>query len=231
MLSLTNLKVSITKNGYIKIADVVRRHPIDEIIDNTDGSYDGINLIRSQVIGILDAEENGKPAMYWGNIPRYGDEAIDALTFVAIVLSHHHLVDAFINGNQGEFLGKIKRTALSVKEYTNLVYSMAGIGIAPYRKGSAEVRYDMRPVVYHLLRPYKLVRQLFTTKLRKCGWNGSGDLIDACLEQQFNEVFGLTSAEFSKWLNGELNLGRPAGDFGLQHHDLPSTGSRRTRPR
>jgi len=231
MLALANLKVSLTKNGYIKIADVVRRHPADEIVESTVDKYDGINLAASQVRVILDAED-GRVPEYWDDIKDFGDEAIDAFTFIAILFSHHHLIETLARGAKDDFEGRVQRGWFdSNKEFTNFNYTLASLGLAPYKKNSADVRYDLQPVVYYLLKPYRLVKKLLTAKLERCGWNGRGDLAEACIEAGFHKALAMTPKEFSAWLSGDLKVAKPDAAFGLKHHNLPSTGRRRQPPK
>ena len=37
MPGLQDLKVSLTKNGYFKVADVIKKHPRNEVLDNIHG--------------------------------------------------------------------------------------------------------------------------------------------------------------------------------------------------
>jgi hypothetical protein len=49
MPGLHELNVSLTKNGYFKVADVIAKHPRHEVLDNIRGTYTGINLDRAQI--------------------------------------------------------------------------------------------------------------------------------------------------------------------------------------
>jgi hypothetical protein len=56
MPGLHELNVSLTKNGYFKVADVIEKHPRHEVLDNIRGTYAGINLDRAQIAKMLSAD-------------------------------------------------------------------------------------------------------------------------------------------------------------------------------
>ena len=56
MSGLEELKVSLTKNGYFKVADVIANHPRHEVLANIRGRYPGINLDRAQIANMLSAD-------------------------------------------------------------------------------------------------------------------------------------------------------------------------------
>ena len=55
---LDALKVSLTKNGYFKVAEVIKKHPRNEILDNIEGVHEGINIEAAQVKGMLSYDES-----------------------------------------------------------------------------------------------------------------------------------------------------------------------------
>lgn len=66
MIELENLCVSLTKNGYLKISQLVQLHPRNEILDNVYDVHKGINLVKSQVANILGADaRSGFVPSYW----------------------------------------------------------------------------------------------------------------------------------------------------------------------
>jgi len=46
---LDALKVSLTKNGYFKVSEVIKKHPRNEILANISGVIPGINIAAAQV--------------------------------------------------------------------------------------------------------------------------------------------------------------------------------------
>jgi hypothetical protein len=208
MVELKNLAVSLTKNGYLKIATLVERHPSEEILDNVYGVHAGINLQRSQVANILCADPN-VPSL-WDDIRRFDRRTIQAFTFLAVVFSHHRLIQLFLDAGQGSPRGTISRGDISDKEFTNLVYAMAELDLCEYEKGASSIDYDLTSLVDQLRRPRRLVERLFRAKLVRCGWRDpdqypqSGDqpVLGECQRQRFHDALGLRLSAFSEWLTG-----------------------------
>lgn len=208
MVELENLAVSLTKNGYLKIATLVQWHASHEILENVYGSHAGVNLQRSQAANILCADPT--VPSFWDDIRRFNGRTIQAFTFLAIMFSHHRLIDLFLEAGQGSAEGHISRDDLSEKEFTNLVYAMAELDLCKYAKGADDIDYDLQSLVDQLRRPRRLVKRLFRAKLVRCGWRdpdeypNSDDLpvLLECRRLRFHEVLGLRFHVFSEWLTG-----------------------------
>lgn len=208
MVDLDNLAVSLTKNGYLKIATLVERHPSDEILDNVYGVHAGVNLVRSQVANILGADPN--VPSFWDDIRRFDRRTIQSFTFLAVVFSHHRLINLFLEAGGGSPRGTISRDDLSEKEFTNLVYAMAELDLCEYEKGATSIDYDLTSLVDQLRRPRRLVERLFRSKLIRCGWRdpeeyplaGDQPVLGECQDQRFHQALGLRIGEFNEWLTG-----------------------------
>lgn len=214
MVDLARLRVSLTKNGYMKIADLLRRHPRWEVLDNVSGAHADINLVRSQVANIMGEDLAGDPPEFWDEIRSRGDRAIDAFVLVAIIMSHVDLIDLLRRSAQGHMKGHLERRAIGEKAYTNLVFALASCGLCDYRRGAVAVTYDMRGLVYALQRSRRVVRRLIEFKLAKCGWRPPGrpggiEFFEECEANQLHLVFGLEPEEFRDWLNGRLRIEQP----------------------
>ncbi len=171
MVDLNRLKVSLTKNGYLKIAEVLKRHPRWEVLDNVYGVYRGVNVVRSQASNIMDEEGlSGEVPEHWDEIRSLGSEAIEAFTFVAVILSHGELIARLKASSLGNMKGCLVRSAMGTKMFTNLVYAMAYTGLCDYERGAATVNYDLTGAIYDLRRAGHIVKQLLKSKLRRCGW-------------------------------------------------------------
>lgn len=211
---LDNLRVSLTKNGYGKIATVVREHPSSEMLDHVAGSHVGVNLVASQVANVLCADPaTGVVPGFWDEVRRYNMPTIRAFTFLAVVYSHHRLIELFLAKGGGSSRGTIARDDFAtLKEYTNLAFALAEVGASPYRKGAAEVPYDLGPVVRQLGEAGPLVGRLLKSKLRRCGWRDPEEFVagadlplaEECVRQRFHEVLGFAAdpREFSQWITG-----------------------------
>jgi hypothetical protein len=218
MFDLQKLRVSLTKNGYMKLARLVRKYPSHEVLDHVYGSESGIKLARSQAANILGADaQTGQVPTFWDDIRNFDDKTIRSFTFAAIVLSHHKLIEAFSLAAQGNMHGYLRRDDLSEKEFTNIVYAMATLGLCDYERGSDGVSFDLYRLVYHLQPAHVQLRQLIESKLRRGGWinpevhpfSRESDFLEICRRIQINQTFGLDSSQFEAWLNGDFEMEIP----------------------
>lgn len=206
---LDALKVSLTKNGYYKVAEVIKKHPRDEIRENIEGVYDGINLEPAQIKGMLSYDEGSHefPAV-WDEVRLLGDQAVDALVFISIIYSHKKLIEVLSKSKLSEMRGCLKRDDLGDKAYTNLVYSMNKQGMCPLNQGADETYYDVSPLF--LLEIGPLVKKVIDFKLQKTGWKTpvtddyfSRDFYEQCFYYGFHNVLGISEEQFKHWLEGD----------------------------
>jgi hypothetical protein len=212
MVDLDQLTVSLTKNGYMKIATLVKDYPSDEILNHVNGTNLNITLVRSQVENILGADKRtGRVPALWDDVRSFHERHIQALVFAAVVFSHTDLITTFRRAGKGLPRGTVHRNSFSTeKVYTNLAYAMAEVGIAPYEPGAMEVSYDCTSLLDDLRPVGTLLGRLLKIKLERCGWRDpeeykhAGDLpfLDACIQQGFHEVFGLSENEFAALVSG-----------------------------
>jgi hypothetical protein len=110
MPGLHELNVSLTKNGYFKVADVIEKHPRHEVLNNIRGTYVGINLDRAQIANMLSADSNTRELPEeWDEIRSYSKRAIDALVFISILFSHHTFITVFAKSMTAEMRGVLQR--------------------------------------------------------------------------------------------------------------------------
>ncbi len=206
---LDALKVSLTKNGYFKVADVIKKHPRNEILDNINGVYDGINIEAAQIKGMLSYDEttNEFPEV-WDEVRQLGDEAVDALVFISIIYSHKTLIEVLSSSKLSEMRGCIRRDDLGEKAYTNLVYSMHVQGMCPINRGADETYYDVSPLFRLEIGP--LVKKIIRLKLIRTGWSEPGpkdyflrDFYEQCEFYRFPDVLGISIEQFIQWLEGD----------------------------
>jgi hypothetical protein len=124
MPGLDELNVSLTKNGYFKVVDVIEKHPRHEVLANIRGRYTGINLDRAQIAKMLSADPVTRELPEeWDEIRNYSSKrAIEAFVFLSILFSHHLLITVFAKSMTAEMRGVLKREDLDQKTYTNLVH-------------------------------------------------------------------------------------------------------------
>jgi hypothetical protein len=211
MIDLQNLKVSLTKNGYLKTATIIAGHSSQEMLDHCSGTHRGVNLVRSQVANILCADASGMVPGFWDEVRRHDRATIRAFTFVAIVFAHQRLIQIFQGAGEGHPHGTILRSDFATeKEYTNLQFAMAEVGLCEYARGTDQITYEMGQLVQQLRPVGPLVGELLRAKLRRCGWRDPGDyriaadlpLCEQCVEEEFHKVFGLTGQQFVAWIMG-----------------------------
>lgn len=226
MVDLTTLRVSLTKNGAFKIAELVKMYPGSEVLDHVSGEHAGINVVRSQIANMMDADiRTGLAPAYWDDIREHGHHAIDALTVVAMLFSHGAIIDLMqrASANRPEYTGYFLRGDLhagkgSGKAYTNLAYALACFGLSPYRPGVGAVEYNLQPVVYHLLGAGEIVHDLLRQKFLRSGWREQldGNLFNALEANGANRVMSMEWDHFDGWLKGRLRMRQaPITSFGL----------------
>lgn len=114
---LDALKVSLTKNGYFKVAEVIKKHPRNEILDNIGGVYEGINIEAAQIKGMLSYNEttNEFPEV-WDEVKELGDKAVEALVFISIIYSHKTLIEVLSNSKLSEMRDILRRNEVIIYE-------------------------------------------------------------------------------------------------------------------
>lgn len=235
MVELDRLKVSLTKNGYFKFAELLKAYSRWEILANADGKHEGIDLVPSQIRNMMDENpQTGEIPAFWDDIRAHGHLAIDAFSVVAMLFSHSRLIQLMIQASEGrpEFTGYILRgDLLQEKEYTNLAYTLGCFGLSDYRRGSGAVEYNLTPVVYHLRQAHDLVRLLLRSKLQRSGWidpalnplSPDRPLLEEMKDHNFHRVLSMEWDRFSVWLEGTLEMPEFVGKFGLREVKLFST--------
>lgn len=209
MTDLKNLTVSLTKHGAHKVAALLQSFPKDQVLNNVDGSYRGIKIARSQAIKNLSADSNGVLPDFWDEARQLDDTEVENLVFVAIVFSHHQLIDAMMQSGTGRMQGKLVRgRPVSGKAYTNTARIIDQLGFS-VQQVYEHVIYDLRRLFTNDDFPI-LVAPLLATKLKVAGWDGSRKLVDECITQGFPRVFSISDDEFADWLKG-----RPPDPFSV----------------
>lgn len=234
MIDIGRLKVSLTKNGYLKIADVVKLHPRWEVLDYVEGHYPGINIQRSQVKAVLGADSTtGQVPECWDEIRQFDDQTIESFTLVAVILSHHRLIELLKMSNQGGMRGFFHRDDLAGhsggKIFTNLKFAMAALNLCDYDRGAESISYDFYPLIYCLSGAHAALKELVYSKLERCRWvdpfrhrtSPYSDFFTTCNQAGFPEVFGLTQEEFAAWLEGTLDIDPPDPDA-VQRTRIPT---------
>lgn len=231
MIDLNQLKVSLTKNGCFKVAEVLKAYSRWEVLDHVEGRHEGIDVKRSQIANMLDMNPaTDEIPAFWDDIRHHGNQSIDAFTLVAMLFSHEKVIRLMVEAsrNQPEYTGYFLRKDLSNKEYTNLAYAFGCFGISDYRPGQSTVEYDLVPAIYHLREHGKLVQELLTSKLKRAGWKDprgnrlstDGSLFEELQKHRFHRVLSMEWERFEQWLNGHLDMEPVLTRFGLREVGL-----------
>jgi hypothetical protein len=202
MTDLSRLKVSLTKHGAHKVAPLLKKYRPDRVLRRLSGSQPGINIEAAQARATLAARDGVVPPL-WFQAKRLGPSAINALVFVAIVLSHHRLLEAMRRSQKRKaHRGTIvKGRILDGKEFTNFSDDIKQLGFSA-RRTQHEAVYDLDPL-YRIPGLGKLVAQLLALKLRAAGWEGTNSVVNEAIRLKINEAFSLSNAQFKAWLSDE----------------------------
>lgn len=196
MTNLAKLKVSLTKHNAHKVARLLKEWPADEVFSK----LDDVHAEKAQARKNLSTLSGDTLPPVWGKAQALGPSAIDGLVLVAIIFSHHELIDAMVNASSRDgFSGRIQRDKqLSGKAYTNFVRIIDQLEYAS--------TLDNRGVTFNLRGMFEipglgpLVGELLELKLSAVGWNQSNTISAEAARLGFNKVFGISSDELVEWL-------------------------------
>ncbi|CRM37212.1 hypothetical protein [Pseudomonas sp. 24 E 1] len=211
MTDLQKLNVSLTKHGAHKIAFLLKQYPASDVLQHLEGSVPGIAIEEAQAKKNLSVGARNAVPNVWAEVKQLGDDAVDALTLIAIVFSHYKLISTMVGSSSGQFVGKIIRNReLKGKEYTNFAHTLDMLGYV------AESNYDF--VEYNLEKLFKidglgvLARKVFEAKLITAGWAGKNSVIDESIVLQFHKALSITDRQFKNWLT--------TGNFDFDKDDI-----------
>lgn len=196
MINLSKLKVSLTKHGAHKLTRLIVLHDKDSILGHAYGYHSGININESQLKGILSVDKNAKVPNIWDDIRILGEQDIQDLVFIAIVFSHHSLIETMIHSNHNH-CKIIKGVKIGGKSFTNFAHIIDQFNLS-VEHTKDHVSYDISRIFYKTYLP-GYVRKIIALKLYDAGWDGKGKDYEIAIRNNFNDVFGVTADEFRKW--------------------------------
>lgn len=209
MPGIEELKVSLTKNGYFKVADIIIEHPLNEVLDNLGG------LDRAQIVNMLVGDqESGRLPEFWNDV-KGKPKSLNSLLFISIIFSHHKLIQVFAESNIAEMSGIIKRENIRKifnsthdKVYTNLVDTMERAGLCVVTRASPETRYSFEPL-FRDMSIGPLAKNIFYRRLEQTGWKEPStndyftrNFYEQCFFYEFNKTLGISETQFEEWLEG-----------------------------
>jgi len=198
--NLNQLTVSLTKHGAHKLAKLLVAVPLDNVIASTTGRISGINISESQARKILCAYPDDRLPIFWESAKKGGVDTINGMVLLAIIFSHHLLIDVIRARIDGLGTGTVSRTDFaSRKTFTNLKDDFRELGFVR-RESETEFIFDIGGI----LRSPKvgaLGLLLFQHKLRSAGWQERNDPVDECINLKLHRVLGLAEVDFRGWVS------------------------------
>lgn len=196
MTDLTRLKVSLTKHNAHKVAQLLKDYPITQVL----GHLDEVHAEQAQAYKNLSVQPDGSLPNLWADAQKLGPDGIDALVFLAIIFSHHQLIEALREADTRKGpAGTVKRgKVIGEKAYTNFARIVDQLGFATSLEYEG-VSFDLSSLL-DLPGLGPLAGRLFEKKLRTAGWSGAGTVSREAVRAKFHEALGLSAIEFSRWL-------------------------------
>jgi hypothetical protein len=201
MTDLSRLKVSLTKHGAHKAFHLLRDLNTSQVLASVWNKHDGIKIDLAQTRQNLSAFADGNLPGVWDRAKALSDDTLRQLVFLAIVFSHHKVIEAFQVGALSAGTGEITRgDVLDTKAFTNIKNDIVELGFSTQHNASA--------VAYNLSELWKnsalgeLAGQLLALKLQSAGWNTGGDVVDECVRLGFHQALAQGEDVFRLWLGG-----------------------------
>jgi hypothetical protein len=201
MVNLSNLKVSLTKHGAHKVAELLFAYPPDELLSHVDDKLLNIHIDEAQArINLSIGSSSGKIPDYWDDAKKLGQKYVRGLVLLSIAFSHHRLIEALRDSRPRLCTGIVRRgTVLQGKEYTNFACIFEELGfIRNHRQDLFE--YDFSELLTLNGFPDLFV-QMLRDKLVKAGMSRTGDALTESLHQELHLVLGMNASELSEWWN------------------------------
>ncbi|MDZ4784616.1 MAG: hypothetical protein SGJ02_00935 [bacterium] len=197
--------VSLTKNGYFKLIDLIDKYQSSEILNH----LDEIKLDYTQARKMLAGSNSNVLPTVWDDIKKFEQEDKYALLLFSIIFSHKDLINTFKTSTTSEMQGEIKRSDIDGKVYTNLAYALNEAGLAiNFSQGSEKTKYDVSKIfLKNEIGPF--AKTILKGHLVNMGWNDPRDedpfqrtFEEQILKYEFHKVLGVTYDQFIGWLNG-----------------------------
>lgn len=144
MTDLKRLSVSLTKHGAHKVAKLLERVEVEDVIRSTWQTIPGININPVQARKTLSASDQGVLPAFWLSAKAQGAKTIRGMVLLGIIFSHWKLIDAMSRGCTGHGVGNIKRgEVVSGKTFTNFKDDFRELGFTS-SETSQQFSFDIR---------------------------------------------------------------------------------------
>lgn len=201
MTDLSRLKVSLTKHGAHKAFILLRDLKAADVLDHVWNKHQGIKIDRAQTRQNLSAFADGNLPGLWERAKELSEDTLRQLVFLAIIFSHHKVIQAFQIGSAGNGLGEIRRGAvLDAKAFTNIKNDIVELGFSTSHSTEA-VAYDLTKLQQNL-EIGDLASKLLSLKLQSAGWNNVGTVADECVRLGFHASLSQSEEVFRTWIGG-----------------------------
>jgi len=201
------LRVSLTKHGAYKVAALLRRYPVDEVLSHCRDRALGIDIDLAQAQRNLSTRQDEKVPDYWHDIKATNDERLlNSCVFVSIIFSHYELISTMIRSTTRNCIGRVTRgQVIDGKAYTNFADIIRKLGFAETPEHIPQyIDFNFS----HVLSSSNYsgyIRQIISQKLTEAGLTEQSELISICVEHHINRVFGLSATEFAVWITSGVH--------------------------
>ncbi len=212
-INLKRLNVSLTKHGAHKVAKLVDKLPLSEVMDNVDNAELNVHIDLALTKKVLSVYKNNSPVpQFWEFAKKQGPDAINALTLLSIIFTHHELISIFSDATTDKHQGTVSRASFSnEKAFTNMSNNMLELGYSTDQQRTS-FSFDFTNM-FKIHGLGTLVGQMLAIKLQAAGWKKSQEpLVDTSIRLDLHKVFGLTAEQFHEWL-ASGTLKSVAGDL------------------
>ena len=205
--SFSNLKTSWTKYSIVQVLDVLKSKDILEAYLN---GQEGIKINQPNLKSFLGIKNtHDEIPKFWEKLYNYPQEKM-LFGMMALILTHHEIIEAFIEFSSGEMdmkgifiCDEEKNTIIKYKEQTNARSALveSGASSSEYRRAS-NVPYDFSAVFQNPeLGP--LFKELIINRFIRCGWTEEEieqNMPQICRENKIAEIFNVEPNFFQIWL-------------------------------
>lgn len=233
MTVLSKLKVSLTKHGAHKVAQLLAQYKYENVLDHTQDNDLGIDIDRAQAKKTLSVV-NGNVPDYWEDAVKLGTDAIEYAVAISIIFSHHRLIEVMQhNGVNGG--GSVQRNQLSNdKEFTNFRDDIRELSLMRSSTRD-EFNYSFKPA-FEIKGFGSVILSILHSKLKLANWDQKNSVVEEAIRLNFHKVFSVKAEAFNDWMaTGSLiksdTSEEAVGEFKFKSGHNPSkTGSSIAKP-
>jgi hypothetical protein len=205
-IGLEGHTVSLTKNGYFKLSELIPKYSKTEILNH----LGEIKLDFEQARKMLAGNKQNVLPDAWDDVKKFDTPAQYALLLISIIYSHKTLIELFKNSVSTEMQGVVKRRDIDGKVYTNLAYALNEAGVATdFKTGADKTSYDFSPILAkNEIGP--LAKEVLKGHLENMGWKEptvaepfQRNFYEQLKSFEFNRVLGISFEKFYDWLEGK----------------------------